>query len=214
MTGRIESVNVGTTREVEWHGKVFRTAIFKTPVDGPVRMEGIALVGDEQADLTVHGGPTQAVYVYFAAHYDAWRRDLDARAHAVLAVPGAFGENLTVSGLVEADIGVGDRCKVGTAILVATEPRMPCSKLGMRFDDASMVKRFHASGRNGVYFAIERAGEVKAGDPFTVIERHPVRLGLDQLIELRSDRSTDPALRAVAAEHPGLSEELRERFRD
>lgn len=210
--GRVESVNTGRAREVTWHGTRFRTGIFKSPVEGPVRVEGVSVQGDEQADLSVHGGPTKSVYAYPSEHYEAWRTELDGAQAEVLDTPGAFGENLTISGLLESEVGVGDRFRVGTALLVATEPRMPCSKLGMRFDDPGMVKRFHRAGRNGIYFSIAEPGEIRAGDPIRREEAHPVRLTIAEVVDLYTGRLDDAELRAVAASHPALPEGWRRTF--
>ena len=143
QTSRIVSVNVGLPREVPWRGDTVSTAIFKEPVTGRVRVAGVNLDGDRQADLTVHGGPDKAVYVYPSEHYPAWEQELGR------PLPwGAFGENLTVSGLpLEDAICVGDRLRAGSAELLVVQPRLPCFKLGVRFDDPGMLRRFLVSGR-------------------------------------------------------------------
>jgi MOSC domain-containing protein YiiM len=157
-------VNVGRPRRVEFHGRPVRTAIWKAPVAGPVRVARLGLEGDKQSDLRVHGGPAKAVYAYPSEHYAYWARELPGTD-----LPwGAFGENLTVEGLLEHDVRIGDRFRAGSAELVVTTPRMPCYKLGVRFDRDDMVKRFLAHGGTGFYFAVLEEGEVAAGD---VIER-------------------------------------------
>lgn len=163
---RVVSVNAGAVREVQWLGRRFTTAIFKSPIAGRRRVEGVNLAGDDQADRNVHGGPTKSLYVYAAEDYAWWagqlRRELG---------PGTFGENVTVERLDPAAAVIGERWEVGTAVLRITEPRIPCFKLGMRMEDPRFPARFAAAARPGCYMAIERAGEVGAGDAVTVLER-------------------------------------------
>ena len=142
---KLLSVNVGMPREVDWHGRLVRTSIFKSPVFGPVRVATLNLQGDEQSDLTVHGGVHKAVYAYPSEHYPFWREEISG-----LDLPwGAFGENFTTEGLLEEDVHIGDRFRVGSAEFIVTQPRMPCYKLGIRFGRPEIVKRFLQSGRSG-----------------------------------------------------------------
>ena len=130
-------------------------------------MSSLNLEGDAQSDLSVHGGPDKAVYAYPAEHYDYWQRELDLDA-----LPwGAFGENLTTSGVLESDIAIGDRVRVGSVELMVTQPRLPCFKLGIRFGRDDMVKRFLQSGRSGFYFTVVREGDLTAGDPLEIAAR-------------------------------------------
>jgi MOSC domain-containing protein YiiM len=166
---KVISVNVGLPREVQWHGRTVQTSIWKAPVEGRVRVVEFNLAGDQQSDLSVHGGPAKAVYVYPSEHYDYWRREL-----AGVDLPwGAFGENLTIEGLIEGDSLVGDALHIGTADFVVTQPRMPCFKLGIRFGDDRMVRKFMDSRRTGFYLAITREGDVGAGDAIELGERGP-----------------------------------------
>src|SRR6059036_760909 len=157
---RVVFVNVSLPKTVEWRGRKVTTAIFKEPVEGRVRIRRTGLVGDRQADPSVHGGPTKAVYGYPSEHYPFWRREL-GRADLPW---GSFGENLTTEGLDERTLRVGDRLRVGSALLQVTQPRLPCYKLGIRFGRADMVRRFLASGRSGFYLAVLEEGAVAAGD--------------------------------------------------
>ena len=147
------------------------TAIFKEPVEGPVRVARLNLDGDGQADLTVHGGPTKAIYAYPSEHYEFWRGELPGTTLRW----GAFGENLTTQGqdLDEQSVSIGDRFRVGTARLVVTEPRMPCFKLGLRFGHSKMIKRFLQSQRTGFYFGVEEEGQVEAGDSIELLKKNP-----------------------------------------
>ena len=135
---RLVSVNVGLPREVTWKGKTVTTGIFEAPVCGPVALRRHNLEGDGQADLSVHGGPTKAVYVYPRRHYDYWRFELGDSELAW----GGFGENFTADGVEEETVCIGDEFQVGSARVVVTEPRMPCFKLGIRFGRADMLKLF------------------------------------------------------------------------
>lgn len=164
---KIVSVNVGRPRRVEFLGRNVRTAIWKAPVAGPVRVTRLSLEGDKQTDLRFHGGPDKAVYAYPSEHYAHW-----ARALPGTDLPwGAFGENLTTEGLLEADVRVGDRFEAGAAELMVTEPRMPCYKLGVRFGREDMVKLFFEHGGTGFYLAVVREGEVQAGDVIVRVAR-------------------------------------------
>jgi MOSC domain-containing protein YiiM len=166
---QVISVNVGLPRNVEWRGKIVQTSIFKEPVAGTLRVGRLNIEGDQQSDLTVHGGAGKAVYVYPSEHYAFWRQELpDAE------LPwGAFGENLTTTGLSEQDVHIGDRFGIGSAEFVVTQPRMPCFKLTIRFGRADMIKRFYRSGRSGFYLAVTKEGEIAAGDAVFVISRDP-----------------------------------------
>src|SRR2546421_2779948 len=158
---RVVSVNVSLPKTVEWRGRKVTTAIFKEPVEGRIRIRRTGLVGDRQADPSVHGGPTKAVYAYPSEHYPLWRREL-RRADLPW---GSFGENLTTEGLDERTLRVGDWLRVGSAVLKATQPRMPCYKLGIRFGRLDMVRRVLASGRSGVCPAGPPEGAVAAASP-------------------------------------------------
>jgi MOSC domain-containing protein YiiM len=182
---RVASVNVGLPRLVRWNGREVTTGIFKRPVDGRIPLRRLNLEGDRQADLSVHGGAAKAVYAYPLEHYAYWREELADELPL-----GAFGENLTVDGLpLEQDIAVGDRFRVGTAELVVTQPRLPCYKLGLRFDRRDMVKRFLASRRTGYYLAVEAEGNVGAGDGVETLARHPARIAVAEITRVyASDR--------------------------
>jgi len=210
--GRVRSVNAGAVREIAWRDQVWRTGIFKHPVEGPTRVEGVQMAGDAQADLSVHGGPTRSIYAYPSEHYAWWRGQLGAEHAEVLDTPGAFGENLTTVGLLESETGVGDLYRIGTALLRVTEPRMPCPKLGLRFRDPLMTKRFHQAGRNGIYFAIEEPGEIGRDSEIVRESRHPRRLTIREVVEYVTGRDRDEGVRVRAADHPALSPSWRDRF--
>ena len=175
---RLLSVNVGQPQDVVTGDRVVRTSIFKSPVAGRIPIRNNNLAGDQQSDLSVHGGRAKAVYVYPYEHYAFWAKQLpDVRLR-----PGNFGENLTTEGVLEADVHVGDRLKIGSAELLVTQPRMPCYKLGIRFDRPDMVKRFLDSRRSGFYLAVAVEGDIEAGDSITVLERHPAAVSIPELL--------------------------------
>jgi MOSC domain-containing protein YiiM len=177
---KVISLNTGLPREVTWHGISVSTAIYKEPVEGRVPVRKLNLGGDRQADLTVHGGEQKAVYCYPSEHYGYWKRELPG-----CELPTAvFGENFTTEGLLEDSAHLGDRFAVGSAEFVVTQPRLPCYKLGIRFQDDGMVKRFLASGRTGFYFAVMREGEVGAGDEIKVTARDPNAVAISEITRL------------------------------
>ena len=187
------SVNVGEIREVEWRGKRVRTAIWKAPVsDRAVAVRGVNLVGDDQGDRVAHGGPDKAVYAYSIEDYEYWRA-----SEALVPSPGLFGENLTVAGLDLCAARVGERWRVGSALLEVAQPRLPCFKLGIRLADPEFPKRFLAAGRLGAYLRIIEPGEVRAGEPITVVHRpsHDVTLAL--MVASLRDESLKPRLLAA-----------------
>jgi MOSC domain-containing protein YiiM len=177
---KLRSVNTGLPREVTWHGRSVTTGIFKQPVQGRVRLRKLNLDGDRQADLTVHGGEHKAVYCYPVAHYEYWRRELPGRELPM----GVFGENFTTDGLLEDSVHLGDQFSIGSAEVMVTQPRLPCYKLGVRFESDDMVKRFLDSGRTGFYLAVTREGEVGAGDEVTIISQEPNRVPVSEITRL------------------------------
>ena len=177
---KLVSLNVGLPRDVLWHGRTVTTAIYKQPIEGCVRLRTLNLDGDRQADLTVHGGAHKAVYCYPIAHYEYWKKELPGR-DLPLAI---FGENFTTDGLLENSVHLGDTFSVGSAEVVVTQPRLPCYKLGVRFDSDDMVKRFLASGRSGFYLAVTREGEVGAGDEIKPISRDPNAVPVSEITRL------------------------------
>jgi MOSC domain-containing protein YiiM len=207
---KLISVNVARPRIVLWNGESVSTGIFKLPVAGRVPVHTLNLEGDRQADLTVHGGPTKAVYGYPSEHYDFWRAEFPEMRLGW----GMFGENLTTEGLDEATLNIGDRLRVGTAELSVTQPRMPCHKLGIKFGRADIIKRFLQSGRSGFYFRVLKEGEVAAGDPLELLSRDEHNLTVADVVGLFvRDRGETETLRR-ASSHPALPEGWRSRFRE
>ena len=173
---RVISVNVGQPRQIAVRrGRPVMSSIGKAPVDGRVRVEGVNVAGDDQADRRVHGGPDKAVYSY------AWEDTLwwSARLGRELP-PGMFGENLTLEGVEVSQAVIGERWRIGTVELEVCQPRLPCAKLGYRFGDQLMVKRFALAGRPGAYLRILAEGELEPGDEVDITHRpsHGVTIGL------------------------------------
>ncbi|MBD2721960.1 MOSC domain-containing protein [Hymenobacter armeniacus] len=206
---RILSVNVGRPRTLEWIGRGITTAIFKEPVAGPVSLEGNNLAGDQQADLRVHGGPDKAVYAYASEHYTYWEAELQPGA---LVGPAAFGENLTTAGLLERDVRIGDEFKMGTAVLRAAQPRQPCYKLNLRFNDPEMVSRFVAAGRSGIYFQVLQPGVVQAGDAIELSRRSPYAVTIQDVTDMYYGVLQSPAAVQELLSIPYLPASVRRHF--
>ncbi len=174
------SLSVGLPREVTWHGINVTTGIFKQPVQGRIPLRKLNLDGDRQADLNVHGGEHKVVYCYPVEHYTYWKQELPGR-ELPMAV---FGGNFTTDGLHEDSVHLGDQFSIGSAELIVTQPRLPCYKLGIRFQADDMVKRFLASRRTGFYFVVTREGEVAAGDPINLIASDPNAVPVSEITRL------------------------------
>ena len=205
---KIISVNVGAPRIVMSNGDPVSTGIFKKPVAGRVMLRTLNLEGDRQADLSVHGGPSKAVYAYPSEHYEYWKRELPE-----MKLPwGMFGENFTTLGLIESEINIGDEFRVGSAAVMVTEPRMPCYKLGIKFGRADIVKRFLASGRTGFYFAVLQEGEVGAGDSIDLIEKNKDSLAVSDITALYTHEKHNVGLLRRAMEVEALPESWKDYF--
>jgi MOSC domain-containing protein YiiM len=210
---KMVSLNVGLPRDVVWHSRTVTTGIFKEPVTGRVALRKLNLDGDRQADLTVHGGEFKAVYCYPLEHYAYWKKELPERELPM----GMFGENFTTEGLLEDAVHLGDRFAVGSAELVVTQPRLPCYKLGIKFQSDDMVRRFLGSGRTGFYLAVAREGDVGAGDEIKVISRDANRVPVPEITRLyvakRYGQSDAESVRSVLRV-PALPESWKRYFRE
>ena len=200
---RVVAVSVALPRPVAHGRSTVSTGIFKHPVNGPVRVHAEHLEGDGQADRLHHGGPDKAVYAYGLEHYAWWEQTLGCTP-----LPhGQFGENLTVSGLDESALCVGDQLAIGSARFVITQPRVPCFKLGLRFGDPSMPQRFARSLRSGVYLRVLEQGELSAGDTVDVVAPAKRRINIRALFAAYltpNERDSQDVLAAALAV-PGLS---------
>ncbi len=171
---KIISLNVGLPRQFNYHNRDVITSIFKSPVTGPRLLRRMNIDGDCQADLSVHGGKNKAVYAYPSEHYDYWREQLPEYEFAW----GNFGENFTTEGLLEESAFIGDQYRVGEATVKVVQPRLPCYKLGLRFDRPDMVKRFLLSRRSGVYFSVVEEGMVNSGDTLERVHEDERRISI------------------------------------
>jgi MOSC domain-containing protein YiiM len=204
---RLISVNVGLPREVSWQGGTVTTGIFKQPVAGRVRVRQLNLDGDRQADLDVHGGPSKAVYVYPSEHYPYWRDKFPD-----IEMPwGMFGENFTLEGLLEDQVNIGDRLRIGRAEFMVTEPRMPCYKLGIKFGRKDIIPRFLKSRRSGFYLAVLEEGEVGAGDAVRRVSKAERSVTVTDIVRIYDDRrNRDLDLIHRAIETPALPDDWRD----
>jgi MOSC domain-containing protein YiiM len=193
---QVVSVNVGLPREVVWKGRTVVTGIFKEAVKGHVAVRRFNLEGDRQADLTVHGGDQKAIYAYPSEYYAFWREQFPE-----MELPwGMFGENLTIAGLLDETVHIGDHFQVGSTHLVVTQPRLPCYKLGLKFGRDDILKRFLQSRLTGFYFGVLKEGEVAAGDPIRLLHRDEHQVKVDDITRLyRQDKHNLDLLRRVVA---------------
>lgn len=161
--GTVVAVSVGELRDVTHNGRKTQTGIWKSPVNHRVGLRDHAVEGDSIANLENHGGEHKAVYIYDTEDAQWWRSE-----HGRIVLPGAMGENLTVSGVSASDANVGDRWAIGSAVLEVAGPRTPCFKLGLRHDDQDIVEEFRHSLRWGAYMRILTEGDVGSGDEVVV----------------------------------------------
>lgn len=195
---KLISVNVGLPRVIMNNGEPITTGIFKEPVAGRVMLRTLNLDGDRQADLSVHGGASKAAYAYPSEHYEYWKQEFPE-----MKLPwGMFGENFTTAGLFEIELNIGDKFEVGSAVVMVTEPRLPCYKLGIKFGRADIVRRFLASERTGFYFAVLQEGEVGVGDQIKLVERskHSVKTNDITRLYTREKHNVGLLRRAIEVE--------------
>ena len=205
---KLISLNVALPRIVESNGDPVVTGIFKEPVPGPVMLRTLNLDGDRQADLSVHGGPSKAVYAYPSEHYEFWKREFPD-----MDLPyGMFGENFTTEGMLETAVNVGDRFSVGGAKLMVTEPRMPCYKLGIKFGRADIIRKFLQSRRSGFYLAVLKEGEVKAGDEIELLSGDQNSIAISDITRLYAFEKDDLETMRRAVKVEALPESWREYF--
>jgi MOSC domain-containing protein YiiM len=210
---RLMSVNIGMPRTITLDGRPVRTGIFKEPRAGRIKIHALGIEGDGQADPKNHGGIYMAVYSYPFEHYDHWSRELGRNDF----VFGQFGENLTITGLTEDDVHIGDMFRMGTALLEVTQPRVPCFKLAHRMDAPDFPKRFTASGRTGFYQRVLVEGEIGAGDTMERVKTDARGVTVREMMRLMHIDRKDFPMIEKAVEIPALTpswrDELKERLR-
>jgi MOSC domain-containing protein YiiM len=207
---KLISVNVSRPQRVIYKGQSVETGIFKTPVPGRVMVHPLNLDGDQQADLSVHGGADKAVYAYPVEHYATWAEELGRSDLAF----GQFGENLTVEGMPEQAVHIGDRFRIGEATLEVTQPRVPCYKLGVKMGSMTFPKQFLASQRSGYYLRVLEQGRVGAGDAIERITLDRERVTVQQAIRLAFVEQEDIALLEKVIRIAALSQEWRRMFQE
>lgn len=207
---RLFSVHTGRIAPLGPDGDL--SAIVKHAVAGPVTVTTLGLQGDQQADLSVHGGPEKAVYGYGTAHYAAWKEEFPALAGVF--GPGSVGENLAIEGMVEADICVGDVHAIGTALLQVCQPRQPCFKFALRFDNNRLPKAMVRSGRSGWYYRVLREGVIAAGDAVTLHERPNADFSFARLVALIYGGNAGIGDLRRMATLSGLASQWRDQARD
>jgi MOSC domain-containing protein YiiM len=198
----IQSIQIGRIALLGPQG--VPSGFVKQTVTGAVQVKTLGVEGDEQADLSVHGGPDKAVYFYASEHYFDWIDEVPR--HKRILHPGAFGENITCIGLDEKTVAIGDVFEIGSTRMQVTQPRQPCFKLGLRFADNSMGKRMMQTGRSGWYVRVLQEGEIIAGDEIRVVERPNPKWSItrfNRFIALRGANQNDMKELATL---PGLAE--------
>jgi MOSC domain-containing protein YiiM len=184
---QILSVRVAKPKTIDYGRRQVSTSIFKEPVQGTILLRKLNLEGDEQADLTVHGGPDKALYIYPSEHYPWWRQEMPD----VEFEYGKFGENLTTSGLLEDKVYIGDQFRMGTAIVQVSQPRLPCYKLGIKFGRTDIIKKFIQSGRNGIYFSVVQEGELGVGDSIEYLRSDEHKISVRDVARLFTGQMND-----------------------
>jgi MOSC domain-containing protein YiiM len=204
---RIASIHVGKIAPLGSEGVL--SGFVKHAVAGPVRVTLSGILGDEQADPSVHGGPEKAVYGYATSHYVAWRREYPQ--HSPLLIPGGFGENLAFDGLSESDLCVGDIHGIGSARMQVCQPRQPCFKLALRFDDKHLPKAMIRNGRAGWYYRVLEPGVINPGDRVEVLDRLNPTFPFTRLVELISRGKASTAELEQMRDMPGLAQDWQQR---
>lgn len=207
---KIVSTNIGRPRTVVWNKEEVTTGIFKNPVDEPIHLGKTDVVGDSVIDRKYHGGIDKACYLFSSDHYPDWQ----ARHPYLEWSYGMFGENITVQGLDEQKIRIGDVYQIGEAQIQISEPRQPCFKLNIRFNSKDTVKEFVNYQRSGCYARIIKEGRVENGDELTLIESNAESLTVFEIFKLIFAKSKSPEMVEKALNDPYLAEDTKEKFRN
>jgi MOSC domain-containing protein YiiM len=202
---RIVSTNIAEPRTIEWRGTEIQTGIYKYPVDGPLFLGPEDVENDHVMDRRYHGGVDKACYLYSSDHYPYWKNKFPDQHWQW----GMFGENLTVSGLFESGIRIGDRFRIGEAVVQVTQPRQPCFKLGVRFGDQKVVDDFWLAAYPGVYVRVLQSGRVATGDDLILLESNSNSLFVSQVFSFFRVNRNDFDLMRAAIDDPFLAESCR-----
>ncbi|GKS13585.1 MOSC domain-containing protein [Paenibacillus chitinolyticus] len=207
MTPKIVSINVGKPKKIVYQGKEVETGIYKEPVHRPLFLSKTQLEGDGQADLKVHGGPDKALCVYSANHYDYWEKELGQPLSF-----GAFGENITISGLKEEEVCIGDIYELGEALVQVSQPRRPCFKLSVRYSDVKLPVKLQDTGYTGFYFRVLKEGIVPENPVFRLVTKHAQGLTVEFVNTCKyQDQNNIPGIRIILA-NEALAESWRGSF--
>jgi MOSC domain-containing protein YiiM len=205
---KLLSLNVGQPKTVNWKGKEIETSIFKYPVEGKKAVSLLNIEGDKQSDLRYHGGRDKAIYAYDNAHYEAWKKSIDRDEWSF----GLFGENLSTEGLDDAKVQIGDIYKIGSVLIQATQPRIPCFKLNICFERADMTALFYDSKRFGIYFRVLEEGILQAGDAIELIEMGSYSISIAEIIDCFTSKGKDKKLLKQILDIPILPDGIRKNF--
>ncbi|MDA0195296.1 MAG: MOSC domain-containing protein [Bacteroidetes bacterium] len=207
---KILSVNIGQPQQIRWKKKTIVTSIFKNPISNKVRIIASGVEGDVQSDLMVHGGKYKAVYVYPYEHYDFWSSQFPNLKFNW----GMFGENLTTSGLLEDQIHLGDIIGIGTVELKVTQPRFPCLKLGLKFDDSLMIKKFLESRKSGFYCSVFKEGQVFVGDRISILNSEQSGTTIREFVDVYTQKNPKQEKIEAILEDPNLMEDWIDFFKN
>lgn len=205
---KLISLNVGKPQPFSYKGKHGYTSIYKLPVEGARNVTGLNIEGDEQSDLTVHGGELKAVYAYDISYYHHWKNILQRDDWGY----GLFGENLTTEGMPDDTIFIGNVYQVGSVQLKAIQPRFPCYKLNIRFNADDMLQQFMQQAKHGTYFSVVQQGNLQAGEAITLVEESKHKITIQQLVESYNNRGADKNIAEQIAAIDFLPERLRKTF--
>jgi len=205
---KVLSVHVGSLQEMLRNGKKIQTGIFKQPTEGPIEVKQLGLEGDQQANKKLHGGVYKAICVYPSEHYDLWKEELGNPGLSF----GDFGENLTTAGLMEGDICLGDRLRIGSVEMVVTQPREPCITLNARLDTKDLSARIRKSGRSGFYCSVEREGTIENGDSIEYISRDENKVSVSDFNRIINGETEVADIIERASKIDALPPRLKEKF--
>jgi MOSC domain-containing protein YiiM len=206
---KIVSTNIAEPTTIEWRGQELQTGIYKYPVEAPIFLGAEDVENDHVLDRRYHGGVDKACYLYSADHYSFWKNKYPAQ----LWQWGMFGENLTVAGLNESEIRIGDRFKIGEAEVQVSQPRQPCFKLGVRFGDQKVVDDFWMLPYPGIYVRVLQAGNVRVGDELVLIDRNTDSLPVSEVFSIFRLQRDNADLMRKAINDPFLAESCRKDIR-
>lgn len=202
---KLLSLNVGQPKTVIWKSKEVKTSIFKAPVEGRKAVSLLNIEGDRQADLRYHGGRDKAIYAYDKAHYTAWKKQIEREQWSF----GLFGENLSTEGLEDSSVQIGNIYQIGSVLIQATQPRIPCFKLNLCFERADMTALFYNFKRYGIYFRVLEEGVLQAGDAIELVETGAYSVSITDVVGAFTSKGKDRKLLQQILDIPILPDGIR-----